>query len=203
MAKYFLFHLSALSCILETAVSFKLPISLFQKVSYTHIQTYSRIPASALRSTCQLKISDLSHVDQRRKVKAIITDVDGTLFNSHHSLGPDTRAAILLAMERGIPVVMATGKSRGPWVQQLRASLGLQGQSWNLNGPSVFIQGLMVCDSADRIVLMISGANGAVRGSPMSALIPDSGSFGSEEASSCPARCRAANVCWNIRAVLS
>jgi hydroxymethylpyrimidine pyrophosphatase-like HAD family hydrolase len=69
-----------------------------------------------------------------------------------HTLGPDTRAAIISAMERGIPVVMATGKSRGPWVQQLRASLGLPGQSWNLNGPSVFIQGLMVCDSADRIV---------------------------------------------------
>ena len=56
------------------------------------------------------------------------------------------------AMKRGIPVIMATGKSRGPWVKDLRESLGLKTNGWNLNGPSVFIQGLMVCDSEDKIV---------------------------------------------------
>jgi len=49
-------------------------------------------------------------------------------------------------MAQGIPVVMATGKSRGPWVQDVRASLGLPGDGWSLNGPGVFIQGLLVCD---------------------------------------------------------
>ena len=41
---------------------------------------------------------------------------------------------------------MATGKSRGPWVRDVRASLGLPGDGWSLNGPGVFIQGLLVCD---------------------------------------------------------
>jgi hypothetical protein len=148
MANHHLFHLLVL-CFLSTSFGFILHTPLFQAFTYTKSRKIARTSAAVLRSTCQLKISDLAHIDPKHKVKAIITDVDRTLFNSKHSLGPDTRAVIC---ERGIPVVVATGKSRGPWVQQLRASLGLPGQSWNLNGPSVFIQGLMVCDSADRII---------------------------------------------------
>ncbi len=45
-----------------------------------------------------------------RTVKAVFTDVDGTLFNSKHALSEDTKAALLATMKAGIPVIMATGK---------------------------------------------------------------------------------------------
>ena len=45
-----------------------------------------------------------------RTVKAVFTDVDGTLFNSKHALSEDTREALLATMKAGIPVIMATGK---------------------------------------------------------------------------------------------
>jgi ribonucleotide monophosphatase NagD (HAD superfamily) len=45
-----------------------------------------------------------------RTVKAVFTDVDGTLFNSKHALSEDTKEALLATMQAGIPVIMATGK---------------------------------------------------------------------------------------------
>jgi hypothetical protein len=139
-----------------------------------------------------------------RTVKAVFTDVDGTLFNSKHSLSEDTKAALLATMKAGIPVIMATGKvvhvytfsvsqshkvspdeccycrfvslllypisekkpeiktfslhktsrqqARGSWVGMLRESIGMSPNGWTLNGPGVFIQGLLVCDENGQIV---------------------------------------------------
>lgn len=133
-------------CLLATVHSFRIPSQ--PAIHFTGTVRQSR--TASLRYSCQLQISQIQKVD--RKVKAVVTDVDGTLFNSNHRLGPSTRDAVIDAMKLGIPVVMATGKSRGPWVKDLRESLGLKTNGWNLNGPSVFIQGLMVCDSEDKIV---------------------------------------------------
>ena len=80
------------------------------------------------------------------KVKCIFSDVDGTLLDKQHRLQPETRQAIVDAMAAGIPFVMATGKSRGPWVQEVRQQLGYMDRGYSLNGPGVFIQGLLVCD---------------------------------------------------------
>jgi len=81
------------------------------------------------------------------KVKCIFSDVDGTLLDKQHRLQPETRQAIVDAIAAGIPFVMATGKSRGPWVQEVRQQLGYTDPSgYSLNGPGVFIQGLLVCD---------------------------------------------------------
>ena len=132
-------------CFVSVASSFKIATPC---VRLYNIRTVSQCALTGF--TCQQSISDLPA--SSRRVKAIVSDVDGTLFNSQHQLGPDTRLALISAMDRGIPIIMATGKSRGPWVKQLRESLGMRGDGWNINGPSVFIQGLMVCDDRDRIV---------------------------------------------------
>jgi len=86
------------------------------------------------------------------KVKCIFSDVDGTLLDKHHRLQPETQQAILDAVEAGIPFIMATGKSRGPWVQELRRQLGFNAAGYSLNGPGVFIQGLLVCNQAGEAV---------------------------------------------------
>ena len=82
------------------------------------------------------------------KVKCIFSDVDGTLLDKEHTLRLETQQAILDAIAAGIPFVMATGKSRGPWVQDVRRQLGFTGAGYSLNGPGVFIQGLLVCDES-------------------------------------------------------
>ena len=82
------------------------------------------------------------------RVKCIFSDVDGTLLDKQHVLQPETQEAISDAIAAGIPFVMATGKSRGPWVQDVRRQLGFTGGGYSLNGPGVFIQGLLVCDKS-------------------------------------------------------
>jgi len=82
------------------------------------------------------------------RVQCIFSDVDGTLLDKQHVLQPETQEAILDAIAAGIPFVMATGKSRGPWVQDVRRQLGFTGSGYSLNGPGVFIQGLLVCDKS-------------------------------------------------------
>ena len=136
-------------CFLVTVRCYIFPIRRSVLLKNAGKAGISRLKESR-RIHCQIKIADIPQ--HNRKVKAVVTDVDGTLFNSKHTLGPSTHQALITAMEQGVPVIMATGKSRGPWVKKLRESLGLTSDGWNLNGPSVFIQGLMVCDSEDRIV---------------------------------------------------
>ena len=94
----------------------------------------------------------LAATPTKGKVKCIFSDVDGTLLDKHHRLQPETQQAILDAVEAGIPFIMATGKSRGPWVQELRRQLGFNSAGYSLNGPGVFIQGLLVCNQAGEAV---------------------------------------------------
>lgn len=44
------------------------------------------------------------------KIKAVFSDLDGTLYNSHHTLAPRTSKAIAALKERGIPFIVATGR---------------------------------------------------------------------------------------------
>lgn len=96
-------------------------------------------------------------------MKVIFSDVDGTLLNSAHKLAPATIAAIQDAVREGITFVMATGKARGPWVRELRNDLGLTTDGFTINGPGVFIQGLLVCDSDSKPVQELLLSNAAVR----------------------------------------
>lgn len=61
--------------------------------------------------------------------------VDGTLLNSSHDLTERTIAAVKQVRELGVKVVLATGKARGPWAEEVLPAL-------QLDEPGVFLQGL-------------------------------------------------------------
>jgi Cof subfamily protein (haloacid dehalogenase superfamily) len=77
-------------------------------------------------------------------IQVIATDIDGTLLNSRHELSPRNEAALRAAMERGIHVIFATGKTRAATLD-ITAKLGLR-------TPGVYVQGLVVYDAEDRVV---------------------------------------------------
>eukprot|EP00434_Breviolum_minutum_P039468 symbB.v1.2.035050.t1/scaffold4628.1/size54286/1 len=92
----------------------------------------------------------------QRRAKVVVTDVDGTLMNSAHELPEAHREVLRECVRRDIPVVFATGKHRGPWVQQLLSQV-VDGQMeasspWTLNAPGVFVQGLRICDAGGQVV---------------------------------------------------
>ncbi|CAJ1345603.1 unnamed protein product [Effrenium voratum] len=90
------------------------------------------------------------------KARAVVTDVDGTLMDSQHRLPAAHLAALRSLMRRNVPVVLATGKHRGPWTQRLIQEVvdhDIQVASpWTLNAPGVFVQGLRVCDASGEVV---------------------------------------------------
>jgi len=57
------------------------------------------------------KITD-SLKKRARLVKLFATDLDGTLFDSKHELTPETRDALSALTDKGIKIVLATGRSR-------------------------------------------------------------------------------------------
>ena len=86
--------------------------------------------------------------DGDREIKLIVTDVDGTLLDGKQALGAATERALRRASELGVSTVVATGKTRGPWARDLYARLG----DVNANMPGLFIQGLVVCDGAGKVI---------------------------------------------------
>lgn len=69
-------------------------------------------------------------------IQAIVTDMDGTLLNSQHQLSPRNEQALRRAMEQGITVILATGKSRYSGASII--------QTLNLDTPGVYLQGLAI-----------------------------------------------------------
>lgn len=69
-------------------------------------------------------------------IKLIVTDVDGTLLNSQHQLTERTEKALKAAIEQGVLVALATGKTRSS-ANDLIKRLGLK-------TPSIFVQGLVI-----------------------------------------------------------
>ncbi len=69
-------------------------------------------------------------------IKLIVTDLDGTLFNSKHELTERTEKALKTAIEKGIKVVLATGKTR-------ISGLGVI-ERLNLDTPGIYLQGLAI-----------------------------------------------------------
>jgi Cof subfamily protein (haloacid dehalogenase superfamily) len=70
------------------------------------------------------------------QIKLIAVDIDGTLLNSQHELTPRTERALRQAMAQGIPVILATGKTRTSALDAI-ARLGLA-------TPGVYLQGLAI-----------------------------------------------------------
>jgi Cof subfamily protein (haloacid dehalogenase superfamily) len=75
-------------------------------------------------------------VKKTAPIKLIVTDVDGTLLNSQHQLAERTEKALKAAIEQGVLVALATGKTRGS-VNDIVKRLGLK-------TPGIFVQGLVI-----------------------------------------------------------
>lgn len=75
-------------------------------------------------------------MSEKRDIRMIACDLDGTLLNSKHQMTKRTELALRKAMARGIQVVLATGKTRASAVSLIE-HLGLK-------TPGVFVQGLQV-----------------------------------------------------------
>lgn len=69
-------------------------------------------------------------------IKLIVTDLDGTLFNSQHQLTERTEKALKAAIEKGVKVVLATGKTRLSGLKVI--------ERLNLDTPGIYLQGLAV-----------------------------------------------------------
>eukprot|EP01135_Chromosphaera_perkinsii_P003092 Nk52_evm39s234 gene=Nk52_evmTU39s234 len=86
-----------------------------------------------------------SAMEQKKKdVELIVSDVDGTLLNSKHEFAEETSVAIRKVQEKGIPFVIATGKSRGSVKEILHRA--------NVKTPGIFANGLLIQD-ADGTIL--------------------------------------------------
>ncbi|GIL55625.1 hypothetical protein Vafri_11159 [Volvox africanus] len=92
----------------------------------------NRRPASSDRT--------VTKATPRAEIKLIASDVDGTLLNHQQQLTPAVEAAVKQASALGVPLVVATGKARGPWAHEVLPRLGL-------TTPGVFLQGLLVYDA--------------------------------------------------------
>ncbi|GBF87560.1 haloacid dehalogenase-like hydrolase [Raphidocelis subcapitata] len=79
-------------------------------------------------------------------IRIIASDCDGTLLNSRQLLTPGVEAAVLRAHEAGVPLIVATGKARGPWAPEVLPRLGAP-------MPGVFLQGLLITDAQGRTML--------------------------------------------------
>lgn len=78
-------------------------------------------------------------MDIKRNIKYIVIDLDGTLLNDKHKLSERNKSAIKKAIEQGVKVILATGKTRTgaePVIKEL-----------NLDTPGVFVQGLLTCNA--------------------------------------------------------
>jgi Cof subfamily protein (haloacid dehalogenase superfamily) len=78
-----------------------------------------------------------------REIKAVVVDLDGTLLNDDHKMGERSRKALQQTTEKGVQVILATGKTRES-AEDLMAELGL-------NTPGVFVQGLLIYDAEGNI----------------------------------------------------
>lgn len=86
-----------------------------------------------------------SAVLSKSKFKILFCDMDGTLLNTKSFITRKTADALRAAMEAGVTIVIATGKTR-PAAMAALAPVGLAGEGGLLSEstPGVFLQGLQV-----------------------------------------------------------
>jgi Cof subfamily protein (haloacid dehalogenase superfamily) len=78
-------------------------------------------------------------------IQLIVTDIDGTLLNSHHELSPRNAQALRAAITQGVGVILATGRPRTAKTVELIHTL-------ELTTPGIFLQGGMICDAEGNIL---------------------------------------------------
>ena len=103
-----------------------------------------RKAAEALRAK-QLSSPTVIIKPSRPKIKIVALDMDGTLLDAKSKIRPSSVAAIKAACEKGVRVILATGKAR-PAAIQACEKVGLVGQHLlvSTSSPGIFLQGLAV-----------------------------------------------------------
>lgn len=81
--------------------------------------------------------------EDNKDIKLIVVDIDGTLLNSESALSKRNEQALKAAIEHGVQVVLATGKTRHS-AQEIIDRL-------ELNTPGIYIQGLTIYDGDGKI----------------------------------------------------
>lgn len=71
-------------------------------------------------------------------IKLIVCDLDGTLLNSNHQMSQRSETALKAAIDRGVQVVIATGKTFVSAEAIIRRL--------NLTTPGIYNQGLVICE---------------------------------------------------------
>lgn len=94
-----------------------------------------------------------------KNVRAIASDVDGTLLTSKQTIHPRTRQAVLRAIESPKHFFVATGKSR----KGAMNSIGVEMANLLQNVPGVFLQGLYAVDGEGNVVFEKKLTNSAVK----------------------------------------
>ena len=93
---------------------------------------------------------DPAAVPDPRGIRMIALDMDGTLLDTRSSVLPSSASAIRAALERGIHVVLVTGKARPAAAVALR-DVGLEALA-DPARPGIFLQGLLVYGLQGRLL---------------------------------------------------
>lgn len=83
-----------------------------------------------------------------RKIELIVLDLDGTLLMENGRIHPANVQPLREVVARGIPVVLATGKTRWSALEVIEI-LGLE-------TPGVFDQGMIICDAAGSVLRLVT-----------------------------------------------
>lgn len=90
-------------------------------------------------------------------IQAVISDLDGTLLNRHHTVSPYARAVILALVAQGIPFIIATGRHYGDaWIIK-KHKIGIDAYFITANGATV-------ADPSGKLIYEAEMAPEAVRG---------------------------------------
>ena len=79
-------------------------------------------------------------------MKVICSDVMGLLVNSDGSLPLKTEECVRKAKAMDVPVMIATGKTRGPWAERVYSQLNQDPKI-----PGVFVQGTVIAHGLERV----------------------------------------------------
>ncbi len=83
-----------------------------------------------------------------RKIELIVLDLDGTLLMGNGRIHPNNIQPIRQTIARGIPVVLATGKTRWSALEVI--------ETLGLTTPGVFNQGMIICDADGAILRLVT-----------------------------------------------
>lgn len=100
--------------------------------------TRSAAPAAARLVRQAAALPDKTDLISPR-IDLIISDVDGTLLTPSQELSAPVQAAVAAAAAAGVPLILATGKARGPWVTEVVPRLSIP-------MPHIYLQGLLIVD---------------------------------------------------------